>query len=149
MSASNPSRSDRDLRTSVSQVFGSVRKGTECRVCGRDVDDGRAVYCSDYCRNLSRAVLDLLNWSGVRRRVLKRDDRTCQSCGAEGGTLEVDHITPISEGGHPFDPGNLQTLCVDCHQEKTAEENTQTPSRQELNESLFDYLSNGGESGAE
>jgi len=59
--------------------------------------------------------------------------------------LEVDHITPLSEGGHPFDPGNLQTLCTDCHQDKSAQEASEraeqaTPSAAELNESLFEYI---------
>jgi len=34
--------------------------------------------------------------------------------------FEVDHIEPISEGGHPLDETNLQTLCRPCHAEKTA-----------------------------
>lgn len=65
-------------------------------------------------------------------------------------TLEVDHITPVADGGHPFDPGNLQTLCDECHQEKTSRENSErsqrrTPSAAELNESLFNYVADGGE----
>lgn len=37
--------------------------------------------------------------------------------------FQVDHIQPISKGGHPFDEANLQTLCRECHVEKTAQEN--------------------------
>lgn len=57
--------------------------------------------------------------------------------------LEVDHIQPVADGGHPFDPGNLQTLCDQCHEDKTTRENSErgrTPSAAELNESLFDYI---------
>jgi 5-methylcytosine-specific restriction endonuclease McrA len=59
--------------------------------------------------------------------------------------LHVDHITPVSDGGHPFDPGNLQTLWEPCHHTKTAAENSErgTPSRGELSESLFEYVSEG------
>jgi len=205
-----PTMTDRDLTTTRTQVFGDVAKGTECQVCGRDVEDGRAKTCSDYCSNLLSAVMGMLNWSSVRREVIDRDDETCQRCGFDysyrrrardyirdrietqagdrpespglkslgsdesegfdwdeyyeqleawrdrrrdlmerygdpyeaGRGLEVDHITPVSEGGHPFDPGNLQTLCEECHQEKTSQENSeraQTPSRGELSKSLFDY----------
>jgi 5-methylcytosine-specific restriction endonuclease McrA len=212
--------SGRDTSTPVRQVFGDVTKGTECRVCGRNVDDGRAKYCSDYCRNLAKAVMGLLNWSTVRRRVIERDDEQCQICGwdrrrertarnhirdiireeigerpAEPALdefdnwseedwqeyreeadkwerrrnglrqiygdphklskgLEVDHIRPVSEGGHPFDPGNLQTLCEDCHQRKTSLENSEraearTSSRGELNQSLFDYLAARSDPGGE
>lgn len=206
---------ERDLTTTRAQVFGDVEKGTECRVCGRNVTDGRAKTCSDYCNNLLSAVMGMLNWSSLRRQIIERDDETCQSCGFDRGQerrardhiqglieekagerpespgaaelsqieefdwdsyhdrvdewrerrdelkekygdpwndigrgLEVDHITPISEGGHPFDPGNLQTLCEECHQDKTAQENSerkQTPSRGELSESLLEYVSDGGE----
>lgn len=204
--------SDRDLTTTRVQVFGDVAVGTECRICGRDVDDGRSKTCSDYCNNLLSAVMGLLNWSSVRRRVIERDDETCQHCGFDlrrdrlardhirdiikdragdppdhpamselddiddydwedyherwesrrehrgelkerygdphepARTLEVDHIEPISDGGHPFDPANLQTLCSECHQDKTARENSdrgRTPSREDLNESLFNYAGTG------
>lgn len=40
------------------------------------------------------------------------------------GFFHVDHITRLEDGGHPFDSSNLQTLCKNCHREKTAEENS-------------------------
>lgn len=205
--------SDRNLTTTRKQVFGDVNCGTKCRVCGRDVDDGRAKTCSDYCSNLVSAVMGMLNWSSLRRRVVERDDETCQCCGFDmaresrardhihdrieelcgettkapslrkpgemdeydweyyereyeayqecrermkarygdpyekSRSLEVDHITPIADGGHPFDPGNLQTLCSECHQDKTSQENSDradTPSRGEMSQSLFEYVADGG-----
>lgn len=213
---------DRDLGTSIKQVFGTVDRGTECRVCGRDVDDGRRVYCSDYCSNLADAVMGMLNWGSVRRRIVERDDHQCVRCGfdrrwitrgrreiksmireqlpdrpkapplervGDGDvtdeewedywdrqdawrdeqdalherfgnpfeigkdypTLEVDHIQPISEGGHPFDPANLQTLCTDCHNEKSAEEaarraEQRVTSRPEIEAELADFVTSGGDS---
>jgi 5-methylcytosine-specific restriction endonuclease McrA len=209
--------SDRNLTTTREQVFGDVEVGTECRICGRAVDDGRSKTCSDYCDNIQRAVMGMLNWNSVRRRILERDDNVCQACGYDlsrdhraqdhikaliedaagerpsgpsaralgageledfdwdahnkrvrewrerretakgrygnpyevGKTLEVDHITPVADGGHPFDPSNLQALCEDCHSEKTAQENSdrpQTPTRGELSESIFEYVADGGSS---
>lgn len=206
--------SDRDLTTTKKQVFGDVSTGTECRVCGRNVTDGRSKTCSDYCNNLLSGVMGMLNWSSVRRQIIDRDDETCQKCGFDYGKerlsrdhisdiieekvgdrpegppldgvdewddadwedhfervdewsdhrdelkerygtphertrrLEVDHITPISKGGHPFDPMNLQTLCEGCHKEKTAEEAGQraerrATSRPEVESKLFDYVSGG------
>ena len=29
--------------------------------------------------------------------------------------MEVDHKLMISQGGHPWDPNNLQALCRGCH----------------------------------
>jgi len=203
---------DRNLTTTRQQVFGDVPKGTRCRICGRDVEDGRAKFCSEYCRDICQSVMGLLNWPAVRGRVIERDDATCQACGfkrawirrgndhiralieerlperpenpgvleiadgvdydwdahrrrmnarrdykaalqdrygdpyGEDPRLEVDHITPISEGGHPFDPANLRTLCEDCHEDKTARENsagpTQEPERPEIE--LVAFTDGGG-----
>jgi 5-methylcytosine-specific restriction protein A len=35
---------------------------------------------------------------------------------------DADHITPISAGGAPYDPLNLQALCAPCHGKKTKSE---------------------------
>jgi len=201
--------SDRNLRTKRTAVFGDVETGTECRICGRNVEDGRRKVCSDYCDNIQTAVMGWLNWTPIRRRILTRDDETCQSCGWDrsirrrardhirgliaeaagerppspldlrdeidadereqrrerirewrerraaakdrygdperefGRSLHVDHITPVADGGHPFDPANLQTLCDRCHERKTAAENserTTTPSRGDLSRELSAFV---------
>lgn len=206
--------SERDLTTRRAEVFGDVEPGTECRICGRNVEDGRRKVCSDYCDRLQTAVMGMLNWSSLRRKIIERDDETCQNCGfdiererrarryirarieaavgekptspsalsiGEGEgvdmeshherlnewrerrneakrrygdpyerarELEVDHIERVADGGHPFDPGNLQTLCSECHSDKTARENSgqsQTPSRGELSTSIFEYVTDGGD----
>jgi 5-methylcytosine-specific restriction enzyme A len=58
----------------------------------------------------------------VRARVLERDGYKCRRCGAgpEDGPLEVDHITPVAEGGSA-DESNLQTLCRKCNKGKGAD----------------------------
>ena len=145
----------------------------QCRVCPRDVVDGRWNYCSERCREIAQAVQKMFIWDTVREKILERDDHTCQACGVSydrwerahwqireiidertdhydrqdeteyqqwhnhredlqaaydvphpNGKFEVDHITRIADGGHPFDESNLRTLCEDCHAEKTAEENS-------------------------
>lgn len=126
-----------------------------CRVCADDVVDGRWNYCSVRCRTIARAVQRMFIWDVVREQVLERDSYTCQNCGwsqsahqdrltearhagqmdrheqlmTEKRTLEVDHIHRLADGGHPLDESNLQTLCEDCHTQKTAKENS-TDSKQ-------------------
>ena len=70
----------------------------------------------------SHKRLDAGRWAHVRRRVLERDGWRCCECG-RAGRLEVDHRTPLTDGGAVYDPANLQTLCRSCHVRKTAEEN--------------------------
>mgnify|MGYP002566474222 FL=1 len=57
----------------------------------------------------------------IRYNVLKRDNFTCQKCGAtvlDGIKLEVDHIIPVSKGGKT-NMSNLQTLCNRCNKGKS------------------------------
>ena len=57
----------------------------------------------------------------IRYEVLRRDHYTCRFCGAKAPWvyLEIDHVVPRSEGGSDA-PGNLQVLCKDCNEGKSA-----------------------------
>lgn len=63
-------------------------------------------------------------WKRVRKRVLRRDP-VCQMC-EERPAEEVDHITPLAEGGDDS-MENLQGLCESCHSKKTIKETDQGP----------------------
>lgn len=55
--------------------------------------------------------------SRLRFEVLRRDDFTCNYCGArgpEGAQLTVDHVIPAALGGSD-EPTNLVTACFDCN----------------------------------
>lgn len=56
----------------------------------------------------------------LRFEVFKRDNFTCQYCGAKApdAILEVDHITPVSKGG-TNNILNLITACKGCNSGKT------------------------------
>ncbi|MES2959789.1 MAG: HNH endonuclease [Pseudomonadota bacterium] len=63
-------------------------------------------------------------WDHKRVEILKRDAGLCQPCLrayriTPGNT--VDHIVPKFEGGSDEEL-NLQTICVDCHGDKTLAE---------------------------
>jgi 5-methylcytosine-specific restriction protein A len=59
-----------------------------------------------------------------RRAAWLREHPLCAHC-LQAGIIrpaqEVDHITPLCEGGRD-DESNFQSLCVECHQVKTANE---------------------------
>ena len=46
-----------------------------------------------------------------------RDRYRCVKCGRRR-KLEVDHVVGIAQGGEPFEPTNLQTLCRTCNMAK-------------------------------
>lgn len=58
--------------------------------------------------------------ASLRSHVLRRDEFTCCYCGSKAGPFEIDHVVPISAGGHPIDPDNLMTACKDCNRSKRA-----------------------------
>ncbi|MGC5026276.1 HNH endonuclease [Tsukamurella sp. DT100] len=64
-------------------------------------------------------------WRRLRTQILERDGNRCQRCGAHGDQtgvrLELDHITPVAEGGQDS-PENTQLLCHDCHLDKSKRE---------------------------
>jgi len=83
-----------------------------------------------------------LVWQRLKTAVIRRDRYRCQDCGAEFGarrrkvfdaklrrgkggyrweSLEVHHIIARSEGGSDH-PGNLKTLCPECHRSYTNEQ---------------------------
>jgi 5-methylcytosine-specific restriction enzyme A len=58
-----------------------------------------------------------------RRIVFDREPRcvVCLAAGHARAATELDHIVPLAEGGAD-DYTNLQGLCHDCHERKTAAE---------------------------
>ena len=45
----------------------------------------------------------------------------------------VDHVKEISQGGEPFDPENLMSLCSECHHIKTGKEAKKVSKRRKNN----------------
>ena len=88
-------------------------------------------------RSRHQAAIPRRTWARVRRRVLRRDNYRCRSCGRPAGRAEVDHIVPMERGGAPLDENNLQTLCRSCHIAKCIREKPmEDPERREWQ----DYL---------
>ena len=67
-------------------------------------------------------------WKRLRYQTLVSSNGQCSCCGAsaaDGATLRVDHIKPISRYPHlKADPSNLQVLCNDCNWGKGAWDET-------------------------
>ena len=60
-------------------------------------------------------------WMAIRRRVLLRDGYQCFDCGRVHASNQIDHDTPLEQGGSN-DYSNLKVRCVECHAVKTKRE---------------------------
>lgn len=102
-----------------------------CDTCGQTYKDSRSkiertdsTFCSKECvykserKESYHATMEQMTrsgkWKRTREKAIQRDNGQCQECGFDGN-LHVHHITPLSEGGEPFDLENLLTLCQTCH----------------------------------
>ena len=56
-------------------------------------------------------------WQRIRKQILERDNHTCQinAPGCTTHATQVDHITPVSQGGQWWEPTNLRAACAKCN----------------------------------
>ena len=98
--------------------------------CGNQARPGKA-RCVDHYREYERersarrrettkGIFKTKKWAMTRKAVLARDP-ICKVCD-DAISTEVDHITPLSEGGDPYRLEGLQGICSPCHWAKTARE---------------------------
>ena len=79
-------------------------------------------------------------WDKLRLTILARDRHLCLTClktGRPTPATEVDHIIPKAKGGTD-DPGNLASICNDCHREKTGREAAEAQGRKAKPRSRYD-----------
>lgn len=140
------SRRCRDIAKAVQRMFtwSAVREQVlerddhTCQHCGLTKERSFIAHWNvhDDIRERAEAVREEHGWDAWRRFI---DDEESRYGLPLYERFEVDHIQPISDGGHRFDEANLQTLCKPCHAAKTAAENsTQDEPRPEI--PLDEYL---------
>jgi 5-methylcytosine-specific restriction endonuclease McrA len=72
----------------------------------------------------NRTIYNSKRWRILRRHILTHQPLCAGYNDAEcdGIATDVDHITPIHQGGDAWNPTNLQPLCQSCHGRKTRNE---------------------------
>ncbi|HSU30107.1 MAG TPA: HNH endonuclease signature motif containing protein [Bryobacteraceae bacterium] len=117
-----------------------------CRWCNLEVPAGRSTFCSSWCVEEWKLRS---NPGHLRERVLERDHGVCALChldciaelrsikrlrgparlralaewnmGRRKSLWDADHIQPVVEGGGECDLSNMQTVCLKCHRQRTAD----------------------------
>jgi len=109
-----------------------------CKNCGNTFThhSEARTYCSRHCAQEHMTGENAPRWKGGvsldnerarnsgklrkwRKKVFKRDNYTCQECGASGVKLHAHHIKSFAD--HPglrYEVSNGKTLCIDCHGDK-------------------------------
>lgn len=99
------------VRSINTRHFGDKEKGT-CHWCKQLVVKPNRNWCTGPDGECHQKFLRLVMYDYF---IYKRD-KVCQKCGGHGS--EIDHISPICEGGTSL-PDNLRLLCTNCHREET------------------------------
>lgn len=89
--------------------------------CGRILTKKQTRWASRECNDKVYEEFVILkgNTSAIRKTIFKRDGGFCHNCGVYDENWQADHISPVKYGGGYCDLSNFQTLCPDCHREKT------------------------------
>ena len=89
--------------------------------CGLSIIGRKKKWSSDLCRDSSFRKFAVVkgDLKVIREELFKVDKGACRCCGSITIDWEADHIKPVSKGGGGCDLSNYQTLCKECHKEKT------------------------------
>lgn len=89
--------------------------------CGNELTGRKKRWASPECADKSYAYFSIIKGSvsAIRKALFAIDCGYCRSCGAYDANWQADHILPVWQGGGGCDLSNFQTLCCDCHQQKT------------------------------
>jgi 5-methylcytosine-specific restriction protein A len=87
---------------------------------GRCPEHARTNNQATHSNTEHRAIYNSKRWAILRRRVIS-EQPICAGCD-NALSVDVDHITPLAEGGQPYARDNVQGLCRPCHSSKTRRE---------------------------
>lgn len=114
--------------------YQNAQKRVVCNFCNKEfyrpesqLKGELGKYCSHSCKGKDKTGEDSPVWKDInsetekftkqeRRKILERDEYTCQDCGKENENFNAHHIIPTSESeekAHDIDNG--VTLCIECH----------------------------------
>lgn len=99
------------------------KKDGECACgCGNKIQSKRKKWYSNICQKKSLFIFYIIKGDTkvIRKILFERDNGFCRHCGVFDEYWQADHILAVSKGGGGCNLDNFQTLCLDCHREKTS-----------------------------
>jgi 5-methylcytosine-specific restriction endonuclease McrA len=109
----------------MSEIYPTRKDGLCSCGCGVKLGGRRKRWATKQCS--TKAVVRFKIIKGdikyIRNELYRRDKGKCSNCGETTCDWDADHILPVCEGGGACELGNFQTLCKNCHKNKTNENN--------------------------
>lgn len=89
--------------------------------CGVQLTGRKRRWATKECEKKSFQYFSIKqgNITTIRMALYNIDRGACRMCGEITDNWHADHIIPVHKGGGFCEIGNFQTLCIDCHKEKT------------------------------
>lgn len=90
--------------------------------CGKLLIGRQRRWSSEKCRNLALTYFYVIKGDieVIRQYLFNIDAGACRCCGEITKDWQADHIVPVQFGGGATPIDNFQTLCLGCHNTKTA-----------------------------
>lgn len=114
----------------INHLFPKLKGYCSCG-CGRKLSGRQKRWFSDECRESAYHHFLVIKGDQqiIRYKLFLKEKGFCRNCGVYCERWEADHIIPVHLGGGGCDITNYQTLCYDCHKEKSNKEATERSSQ--------------------
>lgn len=114
----NPYKRTQNVKLSLltSSINGCCACGCGVKLKGKQVKWASKNCCDSFYRKYE---VYRGNTNIIRQELYSIDRGYCRNCGVLDPNWQADHIIPVHKGGGACGLENFQTLCLDCHKEKT------------------------------
>ncbi len=99
-----------------------LKKDRKCSCgCGKNLSSRQKKWWSKECQSKSLITFYVIKGDVqvIRELIFNKEEGFCRNCGVYDANWQADHIIPIFKGGGGLGLENYQTLCVQCHSNKT------------------------------
>lgn len=107
----------------LEQLYPSLEGRCACG-CGEQLTGRKRRWASNACSTSAYIRFSIIKGNGriIREQLFVRDGGFCCCCGAFDENWQADHAWPIHNGGGGCELANFQTLCPECHKQKSLDQ---------------------------
>lgn len=91
--------------------------------CGKELPKRKRKWHGEDCKRKALNFFYIIKGDTdvIRRNLYNLDKGFCRDCGVYSSDWHADHIIPVCQGGGACGLDNFQTLCINCHIDKTVQ----------------------------